>query len=76
MVVQAATVLSPGTKSMLEKLMVLDVAELPRAAVEAVGKERRRTGARSRRQTDVSAGRKRSWCGAAVRVYQTFSDPS
>ena len=42
MVVQEATVLSPGTKSMLQKLMVLDVAELTRAAVEAVGKERRR----------------------------------
>ena len=78
--------LSPGTKSMFQKLMVLDVAELTRA----VGKERRRAaGARSRRlQTDVSAGRKagrrcgvsrrfwRSWCGAAVRFYKTFSDPS
>ena len=54
----AATVLSPGTKSMLQKLMVLDVANLTRAAVEAAGREGRWRGVWSRRQqNDVSSGR-------------------
>ena len=56
--VQAATVLSLGTKSMLQEWMVLGVAKLTRAAVEVVGKERRpAAGASRRRQNDVSLGR-------------------
>ena len=39
MLMQAATVLPLGAKSRLRERMVLDVAELTRAAVEAVGKE-------------------------------------
>ena len=59
LVVQAATLLSPGAKSMLQEWMVMDVAKLTWDAVGAVGMERRlAAGAWSRcLRNDVSAGR-------------------
>ena len=54
LVVQAATVLSRGARSRLQ-LLLLDVVKLTRAAVEAVGKERRPVVEASRhKQNDVS----------------------
>ena len=54
LVVQAATVLSRGARSRLQ-LLLLAVVKLTRAAVEAVGKERRPVVEASRhKQNDVS----------------------
>ena len=78
LVVQAAAVLSPGLKSMLQELMVMDVAMLTRAAVESAGKEIQPAAETwsGRRQNDVSLGRNagslRRRCGRSDRLWRPW----
>ena len=68
MVVQEATVLSPGTKSMLQKLMGAGRGRADEGRGPGRGKGKKAGGGGARRQqTDVSAGRKRWVPSAALR---------